>query len=471
VKLTRREALALGVGTVALGGCSRVADRFREKAPLEAFALPDAPVDAGYRLLHRAGFGPRPGELTAYAQDGHAATVERLISAEVPEAPTLVAQVRHLDVFQADSMELRDMPEDAVLRQLQQATVLRAVYGQNPLRERLADFWTNHFNIYGRKGLAAWRKPRDEESVVRKHALGKFPEMLRASAESPAMVAYLDTRVNVREQPNENYARELLELHTLGVDGGYTQRDIQEIARCFTGWTLEDRFLRPHGHLRFVPERHDNGEKLVLGRRIPAGGGVNDADRVIEIVCAHPATAKFLARKLSGYFLGDSFPEIEREVAAVYERTGGDIRAMMRPLLAEPAMREAKPILKRPLDLVASSLRALDASTDGGRPLLDHLKAMGQPLYEWPMPDGYPVEARAWSGSMLPRWNYAFALANGEVAGTRPRIDGLDVELLFGALMGRRPAPRDRTLTTAMGKATMTEAAALAIAAPDFQWR
>jgi uncharacterized protein (DUF1800 family) len=472
--LSRREALglgALGLGAAALHGCAPIAARVRRKADPAAFALPAGPTQPGKRLLGRAGFGPRPGDLAAYARDGHEKTVERLLAAKEEEDPALTMQIFRLDVFRVDAMELRELYEDEVLRQLQQAAVLRAVYGANPLLERMADFWTNHFCIYGRKGLAAWRKGADETKVVRDHALGKFPDMLKASARSPAMVAFLDGRQNRKGTPNENYGRELLELHTLGVDGGYTQRDIQEIARCFTGWTLEDRFLRHRGAFRFDPDRHDDGEKHVLGRRIPAGGGERDGDRVLEIVAAHPSTARYLARKLSLHFLGQRSPEVENEVAAAYERTGGDIRAMLRPILLAEELRAGPPILKRPLDLAASALRALDASTDGNRPLLAQFAAMGQPLYEWPMPDGYPTDTQTWAGSILPRWNFAFALGEGKIPGTSLALDGMDAETIFGALLGRRPTAADHDLLQAMRQTTPHEAAALAIASPEFQWK
>ncbi|MGV3615084.1 MAG: DUF1800 domain-containing protein [Fimbriimonas sp.] len=470
--LTRREALqALGVGAVAAGvaGCAPIAARVRKRAERAAFALPKGPTAPAVRLFGRAGFGHRPGDLADYARDGHAKTVERLLRADAKEDPALTMQIMRLEVFRVDAMELRDLPEHEVLRQLQQAAVLRAVYGANPLQERMSDFWTNHFCIYGRKGWAAFRKGADETAVVRENALGKFPAMLRASARSPAMLGFLDAEVNRKGNPNENYAREILELHTLGVEGGYTQRDIQEVARCFTGWTLEDRFLRRRGTFTFDPDRHD-GEKTVLGKRIPAGGGERDGERVLDILAAHPATAEFLAKKLAMHFLGKRSPEVEGEIAAAYAKTGGDIRAMLRPVLLSEEFATSPPILKRPLDLVVSALRAVDATTDANRPLLAQLAAMGQPLYEWPMPDGYPSDTQTWAGAMLPRWNFAFALGEGKIEGTSVDLGDMDAKTMFGALLGRRPG-NDDVLIEAMRKAKPEEAMALAVASPEFQWR
>lgn len=467
--VTRREALRnLGIGVAAAGlaGCAPLAARVRHRAEVADFTPPTGPNDPAVRLYGRAGFGHRPGDLQAYRRDGHAATVERLLRADAPEDPALTMQIMRLDVFRVDAMELRDYFEDVVLHQLQQAAILRAVHGANPLQERMADFWTNHFCIYGRKGLAAWRKGKDETEVVRNHALGKFPEMLRASARSPAMVAFLDGRANRKGTPNENYARELMELHTMGVDGGYTQRDIQEVARCFTGWTLEDRFMRHRGAFRFVPELHDDGEKYVLGQRIPPGGGEADGDRVLQILADHPSTGRFLAKKLVRHFTGDGSPRLETTVAAAYQKSGGDIREMVRPILTSDELLSGPAILKRPLDLVASSLRALDASTDGGKPIRDQLAIMGQPLYEWPMPDGFPTDTEAWAGAMLPRWNYAFTLAQGGIGGTSVDLARLAPDVAVSALLGQNMPGTDVRVV-----ASTQEAVALTIASPEFQWR
>jgi len=468
--VSRRQLIGLGVGAgvvAAATGCDRVAAHFRTRADKEAFAVPPSGGSDGARLFGRAGFGHRPGDLLAYTRDGHEATVERLLRADVEEERTLKAQISHLEVFRIDAVELPDWHGEELMRQLQQAAILRAVYGANPLKERMADFWTDHFNIFGKKDLGAFRAGYDQEEVIRPHSLGTFPDMLHASAKSPAMLGYLDNEKSQKGSPNENYARELMELHTLGVDGGYTQKDIQEVARCFTGWTVEDRFLHARGSFRFDADRHDTGEKLVLGQRIPAGGGEDDGLTVLKMLCEHPSTAKFLAKKMSRAFLGKRVPAVESRVAAAYLKTKGDIRAMMRALLMSDEFLTGPPILKRPLDLVASSLRALDATTDADTAIIDHLGAMGQVAYEWPMPDGFPVKTSAWSGSMLPRWNYAFALANKNIRGTYVEDRELTLEQQLEALFGRPLTLDDNELLLAC----RVDGLGVAMASPEFQWR
>ena len=498
MKLARRDCLRWGLMTGAGGllssGCSRVVTRYTAPPPPRSVALPRERVLPTTRLLNRVAYGPTPGEVERVAALGAERYVEEQLRAEGEEETRTRVRLRAFDAPRESASELRDLPESAVLRHLQQATLLRAVYSRHQLRERMADFWGNHFNVYARKGRGAYFKPVDELRVVREHALGTFPALLRASARSPAMLAYLDNDVNQRGVANENYARELMELHTLGVDGGYTQKDVQEVARCLTGWTVEDRFLRRRGTFRFEPSRHDQGPKTVLGVRIPPGGGEHDGGRVLEILAAHPSTARFIAGKVCRYFLGDGDPARTwtPRLAAIYTRTNGDIKVMLRPLLLSDDLLAAPPVLKRPFDFVVSSLRALNADTDGGQALQDHLFRMGQPLYQWPLPDGYPDGTAAWTGSLLARWNFAFALLSGGIGGTRADADGLlKVSGADGAaaradaileIVLARPAQDEaiRSLRTAVrshmaagggGSGLAAEAAALCLAAPPFQWR
>lgn len=464
--VSRRDLLGVGLTAGAVGvvaGCAPLAARVRNRAPKEAFALPNVPTEAGVRVFGRAGFGHRPGDLQAYSADGHEATLARLFRADAKEELTLTAQIARLDVFRVDAVEMEDIPRAEVLHQLRQAAILRAVYGANPLFERMCDFWSDHFNIYGQKEADAWRKGRDQEVVIREHALGNFHEMLYASARSPAMLGYLDNELNRKGAPNENYARELMELHTMGVDGGYTQHDIQEVARCFTGWTTENRFLRPRGKYRFDPNRHDEGDKYVLGQWIK-NGGEKEGIQVLEIVAKHPATARHLAQKLCTYFLGHRNPTLEAETAAAYTDSGGDIKKTIRPLLFSKELTEGPPVLKRPMDLLASSIRALDGTTDGWTNIQDHLSKMGQEPYEWPMPDGFPMKTVAWSGSMLPRWQFAFALASGNIGGTDLEGDDLPMQDRLKALYGHEPS---KEVVAAVEQGGL----GMAIAAPEFQWR
>ncbi|MBS1710016.1 MAG: DUF1800 domain-containing protein [Armatimonadetes bacterium] len=475
MSLSRRQALGvLGGSALALAGCDGVARGVRrlEHRP----ARPPRPgQEQDARFLNRFGFGPRPGDVAAIGDKGRGAWLEEQLAPKPEEPLDLQMMVRRLDIEQLGPWDLRDWKREAVLAQMQQKAILMATYSPWQLRERMVDFWTNHFNIYAGKGLAAYRKPLDEREVVRKHALGKFPDMVRASAHSTAMLVFLDQQNSTAAHPNENYARELLELHTLGVHGGYTQKDVMEVARCLTGWDEERGFLRKKGSFVFRPELHDDGEKTVLGHRIPAGGGESDGDRVIEIVTSHPATAKFIAQKLCRYFLGDAGPEAEPDVARAYRETGGDIPSMVRAVAAHSAAVAGPPVVKRPFDYMVSALRAVDAQTDGGAALQKHLAAMGQPLYQWPMPDGFPDKTRAWTGSLLGRWNFAFDLVSGALDRTAVDIGSLLKEsaldaagCVYGMAKGSPALARVRETVAGL---SAEESVAVALAAPEFQWR
>jgi len=482
MKLSRRECLelgALGAAGIAVGGCARVANHFAEHH--RDAALPAGEVDETTRLVNRLTFGPRPGDVAAAKKLGQVAYVESLLKPDDKEDLRLQFLLNRLDVFQMDPYETQDIPENEVMRQLQQSAILRATYGQHQLRERMVDFWTNHFNIYGRKGLAAFRKAADETTVIRKHALDTFPNLLKASAHSPAMLIFLDNQGNVAGRPNENYAREIMELHTMGVKSGYTQKDVQEVARCFTGWVVERRFLRHRWAFRFDEELHDNGVKHVLGQTIPAGGGQKDAETVLEILSAHPATAHFISKKICDYFLGTDGDKWLGRTEKTYLATKGDIPAMLRPILTSCELIESPQILKRPFDYLVSALRSLDADTDGGSALQEHLVKMGEPLYQWPMPDGYPTKTSAWTGSMLPRWNFAYALSSGQIGGTgvdwgRLQHDG-EAEKMFELTHARRASANDRELVRKVaeefnqGDDGVVGAGFLCIASPSFQWR
>ncbi|BCM88388.1 hypothetical protein IAD21_00219 [Abditibacteriota bacterium] len=490
-----RGGVLVGAGAL-LSGCSQVIRRYTAPEVPASVMLPTGDVEQIARLLHRTTFGPLPGEIARVKALGVEAYVEEQLHPGDEESLLLNLRLRGIEALHEDAMDLQNFKESEVLEQLQQATILRAVYSRHQLRERMVDFWSNHFNIYAHEGHHTFYKPADEFGVVRPHVLGKFPELLNASAHSPAMLFYLNNDANRSGVPNENYARELMELHTLGVHGGYTQKDVQEVARCFTGWTVEGRFARRRGTFRFDASRHDDGAKTVLGTRIAPGGGEKDAQQVLALLSQHPATARFISRKISRYFLGDGEDKFTHKLAKIYQQTGGDLKAMLRPLLLSDELRDSPPILKRPFDYLISSLRALNADTDGGRGVQEHLRHMGQPLYQWPMPDGYPDRTGAWTGSLLARWNFALALAAGDVEGT-----SLDLPKLLQATPEARqaqalreivfaqhspsPAPHFQRALNEMKSArkalrpgveathviTLTENAALLVAAPEFQWR
>jgi len=488
------QGLLLIAGVGALGGCSRITGRYLPARPADAppFPVATAPHDSPTaRLLNRAAFGPTAAEMAQLERTGARPWFDEQLQAPVDdsgETPGLMLRVRQLDVVNLTAYDLRDEDDGAILRQMQQAAILRAVYTRYPLRERMIDFWTNHFNIYARKGFGASYKAVDDLTVIRKHALTSFPELLRATAHSPAMLAYLDNQINKHGVANENYARELMELHTLGVHGGYTQKDVQEVARCLTGWTIEDRFLHRKGTFRFDPDAHDDGEKVVLGHVIPAGGDVSDGDHVLDLLAKHPSTARFIAQKLVHYFHGPGATEESTitQIAAVYQQTNGSIPAMLEALLLgagahgiAPALLCAPPLLKRPFDFMISGLRGLGADTDGGNGVQDHLAKMGQPLFQWPMPDGYPDKTASWTGSLLARWNFAFALTRDGVPGTSIPLAPLKksgkpaIDTLFAALLPGADTATLASLRTAFQphESDPTAVAALILAAPAFQWR
>jgi uncharacterized protein (DUF1800 family) len=329
------------------------------------------------------------------------------------------------------------------LRELQQAKLLRAVFSEKQLQEVMVDFWFNHFNVFGQKDAARWLLTSYERDVIRPHALGRFKDLLTAVAQSPAMLYYLDNFLSQMEQPapppkfdpdgnplpqprrpglNENYARELMELHTLGVDGGYTQKDVIELARCFTGWTLGPQGARA---FTFRPRIHDRGEKIILGTRITPGGGIEDGLRALDILSKHPSTAKFISRKLCQRFVADEPPTaLVDRVAARFSETGGDIREVARAILTSPEFFSPKHYrnkIKSPLELVASTIRATGASTNGASPLIQAVARMGEPLYLCQPPTGYDENSAGWlsSATLLERMNFAVAFTSNKINGAR----------------------------------------------------
>ena len=494
--MNRRRSFLQGGGLAALGvlaGCGP-GGRWplgvaRGIAP---FSAPEAGgIDLVQHVLLRCTFGPRPGDreaLLALAPTAGAAVdawLERQLAPASIDDPAGERVARRWESLQAPAGELFEYKKPVLLRDLATASLLRAVRSERALLEVMVELWTDHFNIDISKGDCAWLKAADDREVVRRHALGRFPDLLRASALSPAMLTYLDGRENrvsgEGERPNENYARELLELHTLGVHGGYAQGDVMEVARCLTGFTVRSRSDWRKGAVEFRAEHHDDGEKTVLGHRVPAGGGRGDLDRVLAIVAHHPSTARHVAAKLCRRFLAEEPPAAAvTAVAEAFLATGGDIPACLRALFRRPefraeegglrALRGAR--LKRPFHYVVSALRATAAETDGGPQLQDSLQAMGQALFQCPTPDGYSAEAAPWVGTLLARWRFASDLARDGLAGTRVDLDALAGAAggglrLLAHLVGRRPAPREESAWVAAGGGR--HALALLLASPAFQ--
>ena len=335
------------------------------------------------------------------------------------------------------TIELSGGPAQVVARDLMEAKLLRAIYSNRQLEEVLTDFWFNHFNVYFDKGADRYLVTQYERDAIRPHILGKFRDLLEATAKSPAMLFYLDnwqsagsnstTPRGARRGLNENYGRELMELHTLGVDGGYTQKDVTEVARCFTGWTID----RPQrgGTFSFNRRLHDDGPKTVLGVTIPAGGGIEDGEKVLDILSHHPSTAHFISRELAQRFMADNPPEpLVQRMALTFEKTGGDLREVMKTMLAskefwsEGAYRSK---VKSPLEMVASAVRAVNGDVDFAFALVNQVAQLGEPLYRKAEPTGYSNSGQEWvnSAGLLARMNFGVALVNNQVPGVK--VDGV----------------------------------------------
>ena len=434
-----------------------------------------------WRILNRVTFGPRSEEREQIAEIGPAAFIEaQLAPQSIGEETRAMLKIRRLESLHMDHSLIFDMREAVVKRELQQAALLRAIYSRRQLYEIMVDFWSDHFNISQLKDDCAWLKTIDDREVIRPHAMGNFRDLLFASTHSPAMLTYLDNQENHAGNPNENYARELMELHTLGVEGGYTQTDVREAARTLTGWTVKTSFYR--GQFAFEPDQHDDGPKTVFGLQILAGLQQEGGERLLEMLASHPTTARFIATKLVRRFVADEPPPaLVDDAARTFLKTEGDITATLRMILLSPEFlspRRPQPKLKRPLNFVVSTLRQLNAHTNGGPPLLDFLAQMGQPLFQWPTPDGFPDKSEAWQGSLFTRWRFALALTKGKIPGTT-----LDSALRQGAslpdqlthtatLLFGQPLPPSmiEELVTAPNPQDERGLLAALLGSPAFQW-
>ncbi|HVS86724.1 MAG TPA: DUF1800 domain-containing protein [Candidatus Acidoferrum sp.] len=355
-----------------------------------------------------------------------------------------------------------------VIEELGMAKVTRAIYSERQLQQVMDDFWFNHFNVFAGKGEDRWYLTSYERDVIQPHAFGKFKDLLTATAKSPAMLFYLDNFLSadpraadrqaaeraMRQQRrrggfgrpwpprpqaqgqakknvrglNENYGRELMELHTLGVDGGYTQKDVTEVARCFTGWTIEKPRQNPE--FKFDERLHDPDPKFVLGKKIHAGRQ-KDAEEVIDLLAHHPSTAKFISTKLARRFVADNPPpELVERMAKTFRSSDGDIRAVMKTMIYSPEFwsREAyRAKIKSPFELVVSAVRALGTDVDTPMPLVQWVGRIGEPLYQCQPPTGYSDKADAWvnTGALLNRLNFSLTLAGNKVRGARTDVPSL----------------------------------------------
>lgn len=411
--------------------------------------------------LNRLTYGPRPGEVERVKAIGLEKWIDAQLTPSRIDNAMLDRRLARLESAESttNAAEGADSPDQRMTRAsgaqekrrmfaaIEQAKLLRAVYSERQLEEVLVDFWFNHFNVFAGKGATRNYVGDYERDAIRPYVLGQFRDMLGATARHPAMLFYLDNWLSSAQGAqgarrrstglNENYARELLELQTLGVDGGYTQQDIVNVAKAFSGWTMLPR--QGSGFI-FAANRHDRGEKIVLGQTIKGGGGESDGERVLDIVAAHPSTAKQIATKLAIRFVSDTPPAalIDR-VAARFVATNGDLREVTKTLLTSPEflaadVRRAK--VKTPLEFVASALRATGADIRNAVPLARKLRDMGMPLYFCQPPTGYDDTSAAWvnAGALVSRMNFAVDLSKNNVRGVLvPLSEEQTVALKIGA--------------------------------------
>ena len=482
-------------------------------------------------VLSRLTFGARSGDAERVAAMGVDRWIERQLTPElIPDSAVNVAlatipewgrPVTQLVEVVDPGKQFANVPmatllkDTAALAALRQITlkfraptllndgfftgkVVRAQVSERQLLEVVSDFWENHFSVFvgkmpSREALIVW-----DREVLRPHALGKFRDLLGAVAHSPAMLFYLDNHLSRKGALNENYARELLELHTLGVDGGYTQHDVVEVARALTGWTIA--LPREPSKFAFRQDQHDTLEKTVLGHKLRAGRGIEDGEEVLAIIARHPSTAHYISLKLARRLVSDDPPPalVER-AAATFTRTDGDIAQVVRTIVTSPeffsrAAFRAK--VKTPFQLVISVRRALDLPADTTPTTARLIAQLGQPTFSWQTPDGWPERGGAWvnSGTIYKRIKFA-----GDVANGNPRFMPLDrwqawtslssvpleaqVDGVLRDILGGSPEPgtRDAMLSVAKGtsedadpakgSARLKELLSIAFASPEFQRR
>src|SRR5690348_13661752 len=501
--------LLLGIGSPLLTAWRVVGAQHAAPLHMTVTSLRDtsspsvlSPHDSALHALNRLAYGPRPGEVDRVAAEGVIRWIDRQLAPRRIDDGTLAEREHRFPILSLDRGDLADMyrevererrerkvaangaidttvtPREQAARRLagqfQELAVVRAAVSERQLYEVMVDFWTNHFNVYLAKGADRFLTPDYIEHTVRPNAMGRFEDLLIATAESPAMLFYLDNwesvapgavppqAMRLQARPflgrrpalfppprdptqrdsarrralerapqgiNENYARELLELHTLGVDGGYDQHDVIEVARIFTGWSI--RRPQQGGDFEFHDWAHDRGEKQVLGVVVESGHGMDEGIRLLKLLANHPATMHDVSAQLCQRFVSDEPPDgcVDDAVAA-WKRTGGDIREILRAIFHGPDFWAAANVgskVKTPLEFVVSAARALGAQPDTGPRLSQMVARLGEPLYLHAAPDGYPEKEAAWvnSGALLDRMNAALALASGKLPDVPVTLDSI----------------------------------------------
>ena len=419
------------------------------------------PQQQASHVLNRLGFGPRPGDVERVLQMGVGRYIDmQLDPASLALPDSLMQQLAALELTGqgagrtlSDFLAVRQVGKDEddaarqkrrdtttrITVQTAQARLLRAVESPRQLEEVMVDFWFNHFNVFSGKGLDRALVNSYERDAIRPNAMGRFRDLLGATAKHPAMLFYLDnwTSIGADVVPgrrpgagpkarasglNENYARELMELHTIGVDGGYSQKDVTELARMLTGWSFDPRALaREEQGFRFDTARHDVGAKEWLGHHVDASGQ-GEGEFALDVLASHPATAQRVSYQLAQYFVQDAPPPaLVARLAKRFIESGGDIRAVLRTLFASPEFMAPAAFgakFKTPYQFVVSAVRATGLPVGGVRPLMATLNQLGMPLYGCPTPDGYKNTQAAWLNpdAITRRIGFANTLASGRLA-------------------------------------------------------
>jgi hypothetical protein len=453
--------------------------------PNEAAAAPAEWAGSTSRLVRRLTYGARSTDLALANSLGYQGYLNyQLNYTHIDDSTVEAFTATQWPDLARSGPELFAAQSNNQITALQQAALYRAAYSKRQLYQRMVEFWTDHFNVEINK--VSYYKLIDDRDVIRKHALGKFPDMLKASAHSAAMMLYLDQNLSRSGNPNQNYARELLELHTVGVDNGYDQDDVAELSRVLTGWTV----LSQGRGFTFTSSLHDFGAKTVMGMTIPAtssslgAGAVNEGEQILEMLATHPNTATYIATKMLKWLLTpDPTAAQISTIASVYRATKGDIKLMVRAILNEQWMMSAPVKFKRPFHLVASAMRGMVPSPTAFSTANTQVTNLGQAPFFWETPDGYPDTVEYWAGNILPRWAFANSLAlglSGLAYDTAPYLavsrDGAVDMINDQCFAGEMPAATRTAIigflngSTTYNNSRVRDAVGLALSSAAFQW-
>lgn len=475
---SRRALLAaLGVGAVAAAARSAVAQSTKTDG------LTDSQIRL--RMLRRTHYGPTEQEVHRAQQMGYDAYLEYQLDWENIDDSACEHQIEWYSTVFWSVRDLFKAQDYVVAHELASATMLRAILSKRQLYQRMVEFWTDHFNVtFDKAGVL---KAVHDREVIRANALGNFKAMLMANTKSPANLLYLDNTSSTKYAPNQNLGREIMELHSVGVDGGYTQDDVIAMSKCLTGWTT---VLWPYdaeniGQFVFDKSIHYNGPKTFLGKDFPAGQGIKDGEIAVQMLGNKKSTGRHLAQKLCMFFLGHpASPELEEEIATTYVSKAGDIKSMLRIVLRSDNVAASPLMFKRPFHYFTGLLRHSRADISDTWSMEDVLSSMGQHPFSWAPPNGYPFAPAYWVANLLPRWNTPFELFNQEIyglqvsratlLGTANKLDTvlarIDKVLLQGEMSkSNKDLVRNElgTNSTAYGKSL--NAFAIAAALPGYQ--